>query len=92
MMLNLNAASMNRFKDDPMRSLDRCERCSVGRMKCYSVRTVGSSRLRYLRCDSCQETGRETVLVDSLGRQVFTVMLATPSTSDNSNASRANVG
>ena len=64
-----------------MRSVDRCDRCNNGRMKVYSVRTVGLSRQRFLKCSAgCGQTGQEAVKVDDLGRAIIFSNLATSST------------
>ncbi len=54
-----------------MRNLDRCEQCQRGRFKIYHTRTRGSSRTRFLKCDHCGVTSKESFAVDHLGRIVF---------------------
>lgn len=50
------------------------ERCPCGgRLKVYHSRTAGLCRVRYLRCTSCEVTGREVVSVDDLGRSILPV-------------------
>lgn len=67
-----------------MRSLDRCPKCSVGTMRIVTTRTNGLSRVRYLKCDSCNATGKETFAVDSLGRPTFLPANTTRSTFETS--------
>jgi protein-arginine kinase activator protein McsA len=54
-----------------MRNLDRCEKCQRGRMRIYHTRTVGSSRIRFMKCDGCHTPGKESLQVDHLGRIVY---------------------
>ncbi len=54
-----------------MRSGDRCGQCSGGRMRTYCSRTVGMSRIRFLKCSNCDATGQEIVGVDDLGRSIL---------------------
>jgi hypothetical protein len=64
-----------------MRSGERCPECQSGRMRVYSVRTVGFSRLRFLRCTMrCGATGQELVPIDDLGRAVILPFRANRST------------
>lgn len=56
-----------------MRSGERCECCGTGKLKVYTTRTRGSSRVRYLRCDHCETTGVELVRIDDLGRSILNV-------------------
>jgi len=56
-----------------MRSGDRCESCSIGRLLAYSTKTRGSSRVTYCRCTSCRATAKQVSAVDCLGRIVFVV-------------------
>ena len=63
-----------------MRSLDRCEHCQVGRMKVYTTRTIGVSRIRYLKCDHCHTTDQEVLRVDELGRSIILTVGTFPST------------
>ncbi len=65
-----------------MRSGERCLSCNAGKMRTYSVRTVGLSRQRFLKCSAgCGQTGQESVKVDDLGRAIIFSNLATSSTS-----------
>jgi hypothetical protein len=76
-----------------MRSLDRCPKCQVGRIREYRAITIGSSRKRYLKCDSCDKTGTEVVQIDELGRQVFAAPVITNfGNGENGDAPSANVG
>ena len=69
-----------------MRSLDRCEQCGLGSMKTVTTRSTGLSRVRYLRCDNCGETGKEILRIDHRGRQVFFLQVDTnPSISPSTN-------
>lgn len=61
-----------------MRSGERCDQCGIGRMKTRTVFTRGSSRVRYLVCNSCKATGKEVVPIDDLGRAIV-VRVAIPS-------------
>jgi hypothetical protein len=69
-----------------MRSLDRCQQCSVGTMRIVTTRTRGLTRVRYLKCDcdSCKAKGKETFAVDSLGRQTSFAVGTTRSTFESS--------
>lgn len=50
-----------------------------GRFKSYSVRTTGTNRLKYLRCDSCRGTVSVSVRVDDGGKEIPAIVLE-PST------------
>ena len=52
-----------------MRSGEQCE-CG-GRMRVYCSRTIGMSRVRFLKCSNCDATDRESVGVDDLGRSIL---------------------
>ena len=54
-----------------MRSGERCTKCHIGRMRTRSVFTRGSSRVRYLVCKHCRNTGKEVLRVDDLGRAII---------------------
>jgi hypothetical protein len=54
-----------------MRSGERCQSCQVGRMRTRTTITRGSSRVRYLICTSCTQTGKESLRLDDIGRPVF---------------------
>jgi len=55
-----------------MRSGELCK-CRSGRMRTYCSRTVGASRIRYLRCTECGTKAQEFVSVDDLGRTILQV-------------------
>lgn len=63
-----------------MQNLDRCNECQRGRMRIYKTRTVGSSRTRFLKCDVCGATGKETFKVDHLGRVVISPVVTSRGT------------
>lgn len=50
-----------------------------GRFKTYSTRTIGMTRLKYLRCDQCRGTASVSVRVDGCGKEIPTIVLQ-PST------------
>ena len=50
-----------------------------GRFKVYSVRSVGCSRIRFLRCKSCGGTTSVCIRVDAKGEELPTIVLR-PST------------
>ncbi len=54
-----------------MRSRERCPKCGIGRMKIVTTRTTGSLRKRYLKCSECDETGKEVLRIDDLGRPIY---------------------
>ena len=56
-----------------MRSLGPCPVCQAGRMQTYKTRTVGVTRVRYLKCSACKATGHEQLRVDDLGRTILDV-------------------
>ena len=55
------------------RSGDRCDQCGAGRWRVYCTRTIGLSRIRFLRCSNCGTTDRESCGVDDLGRSILRV-------------------
>ena len=67
-----------------MRSLDRCPKCQAGTIQNYSVRSLGATRTRYLKCDNkdCDHSGKEIVAIDELRRQVYSAPVATGSKTD----------
>lgn len=66
-----------------MRSGERCTSCEAGRMKTYCTRTVGSSRIRFLKCSSCDAKGQEACKVDELGRTILDCTLRSTAVSHN---------
>lgn len=54
-----------------MRSQGPCPACEAGRMLTYKTRTVGATRVRYLKCSACQVTGSEQLRIDDLGRTIL---------------------
>ena len=68
-----------------MRSLDRCLVCEVGSMRVYKTFTTGLHRRRYLKCDSCGQTGKEWFAVDHLGRPQFQNLITSVGTSVTTN-------
>ena len=46
-------------------------------MRVYKTITNGLSRTRYLRCTLCDETGKEILRVDHLGRPLLFLDVAT---------------
>lgn len=53
-----------------MRSGERCT-CGAGRLRTRTTITRGSSRVRYLICRACGQTGKECLRLDDIGRPVF---------------------
>jgi hypothetical protein len=59
-----------------------CSDCQQGRYRCVRTITKGTSRQRYLRCDHCRKTSKESLRVDAAtGRVVeasfFSVAVST---------------
>jgi hypothetical protein len=61
-----------------MRSLDRCDSCSLGTMKTYRVNTRGFYRTRYLKCCSCGSLGKEVIPIDNFGRPIYQAVVTYP--------------
>lgn len=60
-----------------MRSLDRCQVCSIGKMLTYRSLRVGFRLRKYLKCNHCGETGKEIIPIDHLGRPIYANVVAT---------------
>ncbi len=49
-----------------------CPKCRASRLRIYSARSVGNTRVRYLRCDACHHRDKQIVALDAAtGRPKF---------------------
>lgn len=51
-----------------MRSLDACPQCQTGRMITYRTVSRGLNRRKYLKCNFCGHTGKESVRINQFGQ------------------------
>ncbi len=49
--------------------LEQCPECRKGGLRVYVTRTIGATRVQYLRCDACGHTGKRQSQVDPRGNR-----------------------